>query len=42
MAIYTLSHGALKLDVSDQGVSLKVSGAIRRHCYVPVKKRCGN
>ena len=34
MTIYTLSHGSLKLDVSDQGAS----GAIRRRSYVLVKK----
>ncbi len=42
MTIYTLSHGPLKLDVSDQAVSSKVSGVIRRRSYVLVKKRCGN
>ena len=38
MTIYTLSHGPLKLDVSDQGGVIEASGAIRRRCYVLVKK----
>ncbi len=38
MTIYTLSHGPLKLDVSDRAASSKASGVTRRRSYVPVKK----
>ncbi len=38
MTIYTLSHGSLKLDVSDQGGVIEGFCAIRRRSYVLVKK----
>lgn len=42
MTIYTLSHGSLKLDVSDQGGVIEGFWRDTTPLYVLVKKRCGN
>lgn len=42
MTIYTLSHGSLKLDVSDQGGVIEGFWRDTTRSYVLVKKRGGN
>lgn len=42
MTIYTLSHGSLKLDVSDQGGVIEGFWRDTTPLLRPGKKRCGN